>query len=161
MDAIQALKDWTTKHFSDVDVEWTFAQTTATDQSNTARFEGDHAPTLHQSFAVNWYIGEFCGRVTNDDDMRCSEAAKTIMEEMLLCGEILMPDDSPMFIKKVRVEQGQIHLIGQYGVLVQSRRYDTPDKLERVGVRVYSCEERNNAPLKNLNIHGGMHGKKG
>ena len=158
MDVIQALENWSRRNFEDVNIEWMFAQTTATDQSNSARFEGDHAPTLHQSFAVNWYIGEFCGQVSNADEVQCSETAKTIMEEMLLCGEIPMLDGSPMFIKKVLVEQGKIHLIGQYGVLVQSRRYDTPDKLKRVGMCVYACEESKDTPLKNLKIHGGMHG---
>jgi len=161
MDVIQALCDWSkefmSKEFPNVEMGWAFAQTTATDQSNTARFTGDHAPTLHQTFAVNWYIGEFCGHVEEDEPQR-SDIAKAVMEEMLLCGEIPMPDGSPMFIKQVRLEQGQIHLTGQYGVLVQSRRKNDSDKLTQVGMDIHTCEDSTETPLKNLEIHGGMHG---
>jgi len=158
MDVIQALCDWSSKHFADVEIDWTFAQTTATDQSNTARFAGDHAPTLHQTFAVNWYIGEFCGQVNIANEPQRSTAAKAVVEEMLVFGEIPMPDGSPMFIKQVRLEQGKVHLTGQYGVLVQARRPNNSDKLARVEMTIQTCEESTETPLKILEIHGGMHG---
>ena len=145
-DPIEGLNAWTQAHFPALLVAglceipdgfvpgdeqpvifWRTRSAAATDQSNTARFEGEHPPTAHSSYAVNWYTGEFAAELFGGSAQGCLAWAKAIAEHMQLDGEVVLADGSPLFVKKLLLKQGEgnraeLILIGQYGVLAQHRR---------------------------------------
>jgi hypothetical protein len=92
------------------------------------RFEGT-AATDKQSFAVNWYMGEFAAHVIAESVAERNRWTKAIIEQIQLHGEIVLLDGSPMFAKQVKIRhnadplrEGQFSLTGMYGVLASREK---------------------------------------
>jgi hypothetical protein len=101
------------------------------DDANPAiywRFEGT-ATNDRQSYAVNWYSGQFAAHVITASVTERNRWTKAIIEQIQQEGEILLIDGSPMFAKKIVIRhnadplrEGQLVLTGAYGVLAQHRK---------------------------------------
>jgi hypothetical protein len=96
-----------------------------------------------QSFSVNWYTGEFAAHVINGSIDERNRLTKEISEQILLHGEIILPDGSPMFVKQVKilhnacpVREGQFSLTGMYGVLASQRKLNAVYPLNNAKMEV-------------------------
>lgn len=128
-DPIQGLNAWTKKHFKMTAIAhdemppiWK-----PTDENPAIywRFEGAES-TDQQSYSVTWYNGTFSAHILAESVRERNRWMKAIMERVQIDGEIILPDDSPMFIKRIAVRhgadplrEGQLGLTGRYGVLAQ------------------------------------------
>lgn len=99
------------------------------------RFDGDET-TDRQSYAVTWYNGTFCAHVICESVMERNRWIKVMVERAQMAGEVILPDTSPMFLKRIVIRhaadplrEGQIQIIGQYGVLEQQRKERAQFKL--------------------------------
>lgn len=132
-DPIQGLNRWIKKRFPEMaaiaydNLPEVFRPTDTT-PAIYWRFSGN-LTTDRQSYAVTWYNGTFYGHILAESVMERNRWIKAITETMQLAGEVILPDDSPMFIKQINIRhgadplrEGQIELTGQYGVLAQHRK---------------------------------------
>jgi hypothetical protein len=92
------------------------------------RFEGATAND-RQSYAVNWYTGQFAAHVITDNVTERNRWQKALIELIQIAGEIILVDGSPMFVKQIGIRhnsdplrEGQLFLSGLYGVLAQHRK---------------------------------------
>ncbi len=88
-------------------------------------YEGDD----RQSFSVNWYTGKLALHFFAESVATRNQWLKVVVEALQLDGEIILLDESPMFLKKVVVihsgnslREGQLQLLGEYGVLASQRK---------------------------------------
>lgn len=88
-------------------------------------YEGDHC----QGYSVNWYHGKLALHIFADSVTKRNQWLKVLAEALQLDGEILLPDESPMFLTKVqvihsldRLRDGQLLIVGKYGVLASKRK---------------------------------------
>ena len=132
-DPIQALNNWTRENFpgmavinlDEIPPIWT---PTDAHPAIYWRFEGT-AANDRQSYAVNWYNGQFAAHVIAESVTERNRWTKAIIELIQLGGEIPLLDGSPMFAKQIAIRhnadplrEGQFVLLGQYGVLAQHRK---------------------------------------
>jgi hypothetical protein len=132
-DPIQGLNNWTAAYFPDMEV---INHTNIppvfkpTDERPAIywRFEGT-ATNDRQTYAVNWYTGQFAAHVIAENPTERNRWTKAIIEQIQLEGEIVLVDRSPMFAKQIAIRhsadplrEGQILLTGNYGVLAQRRK---------------------------------------
>jgi hypothetical protein len=101
------------------------------------RFESA-ATNDKQTFAANWYTGEFAAHVITENVTERNRWTKAIIEQLQLWGEIVLVDESPMFAKQIKIRhaadplrEGQLVLTGMYGVLAQSRKIPAKRPLNR------------------------------
>lgn len=99
-------------------------------------YEGDE----RQTYSVNWYVGQFALHLFTKTVSQRNTWLKTVVESLQLEGEILLLDESPLFIKKILIvhqgdalREGQLKMWGEYGVLVQRRKEKASPSLSRVG----------------------------
>ena len=139
-DPVQGLCRWTKYHFEQMAV-------IGYDQLPEVFRPGDKAPAIYwrfdgttttnqQSYAVTWYNGVFYAHVIADSVTERNRWIKTIIEKLQLEGEVILPDNSPMFINRIVVRhgadplrEGQIEVTGRYGVLAQHRKENAQIKL--------------------------------
>ena len=132
-DPIQGLNEWTRANFPGMTIinhdkhprVWK-----PTDENPAIywRFEGT-ATNDRQSYAVNWYTGQFAGHVIADTIAERNRRTKAIAERIQLEGEVVLMDGSPMFAKHIGIShksdslrEGQILFTGQYGVPAQRQK---------------------------------------
>lgn len=142
-DPVSGLNCWTKKLFPDLKV-------VGVDPLSEVTLPSDEVPLIYWRFSgfvgeipptysVQWYdtqifLHVFAGSVP------CRNGwVKAIFEKLQEEGEILLSDDSPLWIGKVQVlhdghplKQGQGKLLGRYGVLVSERRARAVEKLKNV-----------------------------
>jgi hypothetical protein len=106
-------------------VYWQFISSSADDSRNT--------------YAANWYQGQFIGHVIVDNEEERSRWVKAIVEELNIRGEVILADNSPLFIDHIvtrwdvdRVWDGQISVTGTFGVLATPRKNPVAPKLNHV-----------------------------
>ena len=82
-----------------------------------------------QTYAVNWYNGQFAAHVISSTITERNRWIKAIVERIQLAGEVILPDGSPMLTQRVVIRhsadperEGQIVLTGRFGVLAQHRK---------------------------------------
>ena len=157
-DPIQGLNEWTRKNFSgmtiiahdDMPPIW------KPSDENPAiywRFEGT-ATTDSQTYAVNWYTGQFAAHVIADSVTERNRWTKAMSEVIQLEGEIVLTDGSPMFAKQIMIRhnadplrEGQFLLTGKYGVLTQHRKEYAQIPLNRKNIK-YKDGGKNNGERK-------------
>jgi len=139
-DPVQGLNGWTKGNFPDVKIINVDPGSSPgqalpeiwkpTDESPAVywRFEGT-AANDRQSYAVNWYTGQFAAHVIAETVPERNRWIKAMKEAMQLDGEVVLTDGSPMFVKNIAarngadpLREGQLLLTGQYGVLAQHRK---------------------------------------
>jgi hypothetical protein len=156
-DPIQSLNKWTRENFpgmtviahDDMPPVW---KPTDTNPAIYWRFDGMTA-TDRQSYAVNWYTGQFAAHVITQGVTERNRWTKAMIELIQLEGEIPLVDGSPMFAKQISIRhsadplrEGQLLLTGQYGVLAQHRK-------ERARIPL------NRAVIPNLTMEVSKYGK--
>ena len=82
-----------------------------------------------QTYAVNWYYGEFAAHIIAETVLERNRWIKAIVEKIQVDGEVILPDRSPMLAQRIvirhsadPVREGQILLTGRYGVLTPPRK---------------------------------------
>lgn len=138
-DPIQGLNQWTKRHFGKMaaiayDEMPPIWKPTEGNPAIYWRFEG--TTSAQQGVAVTWYTGTFAAHILTENVTERNRWAKAIIERAQVDGEVILPDTSPMFIKRITIRhnadplrEGQLGLTGQYGVLYQQRA-------ETAGIRV-------------------------
>lgn len=98
-------------------------------------FEGD----MRQTYSVNWYTGILGFHVFSETVGERNRWVKAVAEWLQVVGEIVLLDESPMFVQKVTVihdgdplREGQLKVTGEYGVLASLRKERGCLPLERV-----------------------------
>lgn len=98
-------------------------------------YEGD----MRQGFSVNWYLGKLALHLFSGSLVNRNACLKSLVEALQVDGEILLSDKSPMFVKKLQVNhggdplrEGQLLLLGEYGVLLTPKKLRPSSVLERV-----------------------------
>ena len=146
-DPIQGLNHWTRANFPNMAViahdeippVWK-----PTDEHPAIywRFEGT-ATTDKQTYAVNWYTGQFAAHVIADGIKERNGWTKAIAEQIQIDGEVLLADGSPMFAKQIAIRhsadplrEGQLILTGKYGVLAQRRKEHAQIPLNRAVIPI-------------------------
>lgn len=139
-DPVQGLNTWIKQHFPQI---ITIAYDTMppvwkpTDETPAIywRFEGT-VSVSKQSYAVTWFTGTFAAHIIAENVTERNKWIKAIIERAQVAGEIILSDISPMFINRIIVRhnadplrEGQIGLIGQYGVLTQPTKESAQIKL--------------------------------
>lgn len=139
-DPIQGLNAWTKRHFpkmmaiayDDMPPIW---EPTDENPAIYWRFAGTSSTDI-QSYAVTWYAGTFAAHIIAESVTERNRWAKAIIERVQIDGEIILPDTSPMFIKRISsqnsadpLREGQIELNGKYGVLAQHWKETAQPKL--------------------------------
>jgi hypothetical protein len=132
-DPIQGLNSWTQANFpgaviiahDDAPPVW---KPTDARPAVYWRFIGADADS-RQTYAVNWYNGQFAAHVIAGGVTERNRWLKAIAERAQVDGEVLLTDGSPMFIKHIAIQHGadplrdgQLILMGRYGVLTQTRK---------------------------------------
>ena len=132
-DPIQGLNQWTQRNFpgmaligyGEIPPIW---KPTDAKPAIYWRFESTSAND-RQTYAVNWYTGQFAAHVIADTIKERNGWTKAIAEQIQIDGEIVLPDGSPMFAKQIAIRHnsdplrdGQLLLTGQYGVQAQRRK---------------------------------------
>lgn len=91
-----------------------------------------------QSYAVTWYTGQFQAHVIAQTVTERNRWTKAIIERAQIDGEVLLIDESPMFINRITIRngadplrEGQLGLTGQYGVLSQPPKEPAQLKLQK------------------------------
>jgi hypothetical protein len=104
-----------------------------------------------QSYAVNWYSGQFAAHIIADTVPERNRWIKALTEAIQVDGEVILADGSPMFIKQIAVRhsadalsEGQLAITGQYGVLTQPRKEYAQNPLNRVVIPNLDNMEINN-----------------
>ena len=127
-DPIGGLNAWTKQHFPDMRIIGHDQMEDAwrpTDEHPAIywRFEGT-ASTDRQSYAVSWYDGTFAAHIIAVSVKERNRWTKAIIERAQIDGEVILDDESPMFLKRIEIHhaadelrEGQMKLIGRYGVL--------------------------------------------
>ena len=99
-----------------------------------------------QTYAVNWYNGQFAAHIFADSVLERNRWIKAIVERLQVNGEVILPDGSPMLTQRIVIRhaadperEGQILLTGRFGVLAQHRKETAQNPL-------------NNAIYPNLNM---------
>lgn len=100
-----------------------------------AGYEGD----FRQTYSVNWYRGILALHLFTETLGERNRLLKEVAELLQLQGEILLLDQSPLFLQKVTVlhegdslREGQLRISGEYGVLVSERKSRPCGTLNRV-----------------------------
>jgi len=139
-DPVQGLNEWTKRHFGrmtaiacdEMPPVW---KPTDLNPAIYWRFEGT-AGTDRQSYAVTWFTGTFAAHVLAESVTQRNKWTKAIIERAQADGEVILPDESPMFINRIIVRhnadplrEGQLALTGQYGVLAQPPKEPAQIKL--------------------------------
>ena len=134
-DPILGLNAWTKANFPDVTVIgygeipplW---KPTDKNPALYWRFESA-ASSDRQSFAVNWYTGEFAAHLIAVSVPERNRWTKALIELIQLWGEVVLLDGSPMLAKQIKIRhaadplrEGQLVLSGQYGVLASHRKLE-------------------------------------
>lgn len=129
-DPVQGLNAWTKQHFPQMaaiayDIMPPIFTPTDTNPAIYWRFEGT-ASTDKRSYAVAWFSGTFSAHVMAGSVTERNKWIKAIIERAQMDGEVVLADESPMFINRITVRhnadplrEGQLGLTGQYGVLAQ------------------------------------------
>ena len=134
-DPVQGLNAWTYNYFPRIKVIAGLWKTLPavwrpTDMNPAVywRFIGADADN-RQSYAVNWYNGQFAAHVIADTVVDRNRWIKALVEKIQVDGEVILPDDSPMLAQRITIRHaadpirdGQILLQGRYGVLAQHRK---------------------------------------
>jgi hypothetical protein len=132
-DPVQGLNNWTKANFpgmSVINFDGLPPVWKPSDENPAIywRFEGT-AANDRQSYAVNWYTGQFAAHVITGEVTQRNRWTKAVIEKIQIDGEVLLADGSPMFAKQIAVRhnadplrEGQLLLTGQYGVLAQHRK---------------------------------------
>ena len=146
-DPIQGLNNWTRANFpgmaiiphDELSPVW---KPTVSTPAIYWRFEGITANDK-QSYAVNWYTGNFAAHVITGDVTERNRWTKAIIEKIQLDGEVLLFDGSPMFAKQIAVRhgadplrEGQLLFTGQYGVLTQPRKEHAQISLNNTSLKI-------------------------
>lgn len=91
------------------------------------RFEGEDS--LRENYSVSWYLARLCVHVITDTIQERNRWTKAIVEALKRDGEVLLEDESPMFVKQISIKHdgdalrtGQIFITGEYGVLETKRK---------------------------------------
>ena len=139
-DPVQGLNEWTKRYFAEMavithDEMPSIWQPTDEKPAIYWRFEGT-ASTNRQSYAVRWFTGTFAAHILAESIAERNKWTKAIIERAQLDGEIILPDCSPMFINRISVRhnadalrEGQLELMGIYGVLTQPIKETAQPKL--------------------------------
>ncbi|MCL2487419.1 MAG: hypothetical protein FWE80_01910 [Oscillospiraceae bacterium] len=141
-DPIQGLNNWTKCNFPgmtviDVDGMPEIWKPSVENPAIYWRFDGPSAND-RQSYAVNWYTGQFFAHVITGEVTGRNRWIKAMTELIQIDGEVLLVDGSPLFAERIVIRQGadplregQFTLTGRYGVLAQHRRERTQVPLNR------------------------------
>jgi hypothetical protein len=104
------------------------------------RFEGTSS-TIKQSYAVNWYDGVFAAHVIAETITERNRWTKALIEQIQIYGEVMLIDESPMFAKQIKIRhnadplrEGQLFLVGMYGVLTIPRKIPAQPPLNKVAM---------------------------
>ena len=163
-DPIQGLNNWTRANFPGMTViahDATPAVWRPSDENPAVywRFESA-AANDRQSYAVNWYTGQFAAHVVAGSVTERNRWTKAMTELIQIEGEVILADGSPMFAKQIAIRhgadplrEGQFSLTGQYGVLAAHRKERAGPPLNRATV----SEERSRIP--HLRMEVTAHGK--
>lgn len=139
-DPVQGLNEWTKHYFAKMlvighDEMPPIWKPSGEKPAIYWRFEGT-ASENRQSYAVTWFTGTFAVHIIAESIVERNQWTKAIIERAQLDGEIILPDTSPMFIKKISVRhnadalrEGQLGLVGMYGVLAQRYKETAQIKL--------------------------------
>lgn len=129
-DPIQGLNAWTKKNFPKMTAIGydTMPEIWKPTDENPAiywRFEGTESDN-RQSYAVTWYNGTFAAHVIAQSVKERNRWTKAIIELAQIEQEVILQDESPMFIRRITIRhnadplrEGQLGMIGRYGVLSQ------------------------------------------
>ena len=151
-DPILALNRWTKQHFGGMtaiayDGMPDIWKPTDEHPAIYWRFEGT-ASTSKQSYAVTWYTGQFAGHIIAQGVKERNRWIKAITERAQIDGEMLLMDESPMFINRIAIRhsadplrEGQLEITGQYGVLAQPPKEPAQMKLIHVNHNLAKKEE--------------------
>jgi len=111
------------------------------------RFEGT-ASTARQSYAVTWYDGTFAAHIIAGTVQERNRWTKAIIERAQADGEVILDDESPMFIQRIEIHhgadelrEGQMKLIGRYGALSSAMRERAAQPINNL------IEEREGGPI--------------
>jgi hypothetical protein len=144
-DPIQSLNNWTKQYFSQMVV-------IAHDKLPEVFIPSDESPAIYwrfddtvgtdkQTFAVNWYLGQFAAHIIAGSLAERNRWMKAIVERIQIDGEVLLVDESPMFAKRIAIRpsadplrEGQLLLTGQYGVLATQRKLFIEPKMQEIHV---------------------------
>jgi hypothetical protein len=131
-DPILALNAWTRRNFPGMTIiayDDTLPVWRPTDANPAVYWRFERAENDLRSYAVNWYNGHFAAHIIADTVKERNGWIKAITEAIMVEGEILLTDESPMFAKQVAIRhgadplrEGQMQLTGRYGVLAGHRR---------------------------------------
>lgn len=151
-DPIQGLNRWTKENFGQMaaigyeEIPAVF-KPSDTEPAIYWRFEGT-ATTSRQSYAVTWYTGVFYAHILAESVVERNRWIKAIIEKAQIAGEVILPDESPMFINRIAVRhnadplrEGQLELTGQYGVLTPPRKEPAQIKLMHAPTSMAEKEE--------------------
>ena len=145
-DPVQSLNYWTREHFPSMAViaHDTLPPVWRPTDANPAiywRF-GDAATNDRQTYAVDWYVGQFAAHIIAESVRERNRWIKAIIETIQTDGEVLLTDGSPMFAKQIAVRhsadplrEGQLVLTGRYGVLAQQRKEYAQIPLHRANIK--------------------------
>jgi hypothetical protein len=133
-DPIQGLNAWTKTRFPEVVIIGsgeTPAVLRPTDGNPVVywRSVGYDINDKMTSYAVNWYNGQFACHVIAESVPERNSWLKSIAERLQVEGEVILLDNSPMFIKSQSLRhnadplrEGQLSVAGMYGVLTPPRK---------------------------------------
>lgn len=137
-DPIQALNEWTKELFPDAivinyDKEPYIFKSTEESPAIYWKVIGTEQ-TNKSSYAVSWFDCKIEGHIITEDVVERQRWIKAISENLSIKGEIILADESPLFINKIAVKsntqtEGQIEILGSYGVLATSRKEFVQHKL--------------------------------
>ena len=139
-DPVHGLNAWTKKYFPPMmaiayDTMSPIWKPTDKTPAIYWRFEGT-ASTNRQSYSVTWYTGTFAAHVIAESVTERNRWTKAIIERAQIEGEVVLQDESPMFINRITIRhnadplrEGQLGLTGQYGVLAQPPKEPAQTKL--------------------------------
>lgn len=95
-----------------------------------------------ENYSVCWYLGQFAFHVFADSVTERNRWVKVISEGLRVAGEVVLEDESPMFVQKLSVrldgdplKVGQLTLLGEYGVLASRRKERACFPVNRVRTR--------------------------
>lgn len=126
-DPIQGLNAWAKRYFPEltaIGYDQMPERWKPTDEHPALywRFEGSNS--AKQTYAVTWFNGIFAAHIIAESVRERNRWIKAITERAQNDGEVLLMDDSPMFINSIAIRhgadplrEGQLQLRGQYGVL--------------------------------------------
>jgi len=130
-DPVQGLNEWTKAHFPECmliayDVPPNVWKPTDKCPAVYWRFAGSDTDSKNSSYAVMWFIGHFAAHIMADSVTERNRWLKAIAEQIQRDGEVILQDESPMFIKQLSIRhsadslhEGQLDITGQYGVLTR------------------------------------------